>query len=481
MSDRTPSLGLVEATPVRRFVEVAVDAAGGGGNRTYTYHVPERLADLQLGEAVLVEYGRRQALAIVLAEAADVPGVATKPILERVRADGPLLPPLSIALARWLSATYVAPPAIVLRAMLPPGVLERLELVAELAPAGGGGVRTREGPEMRAEPSAGPADGGDMAILDQLLGGPRAVRDLHAAEGRPALIRRLRGLAERGAIGLDWTLRAATAGPRFERRVHLAAEPSAPPAAARARLGARQLAAMEELTAAGRDGLPAARLADRHGSSVLPGLVRRGLVEVEVRRRVRRPLATRPPGLRGGRPAGSDLTSEQSAAVELIRQSIASRDATPLLLDGVTGAGKTAVYIEAIGTSLDAGRPVLLLVPEIALALPLVDRLRADLAASVALVHSGLGAGERADEWRRIRAGEVEIVVGTRLAVLAPLGDVGLIIVDEEHEAAYKSDRTPRLQARDTAIELGVLAGAAVVLGSATPSVETLGRARLGA
>jgi primosomal protein N' (replication factor Y) len=238
---------------------------------------------------------------------------------------------------------------------------------------------------------------------------------------------------------------------------------------------------MEELTAAGPDGLPAARLADRHGSSVLPGLVRRGLVEVEVRRRVRRPLATRPPGLRGGRPAGSDLTSEQSAAVELIRQSIASRDATPLLLDGVTGAGKTAVYIEAIGTSLDAGRPVLLLVPEIALALPLVDRLRADLAASVALVHSGLGAGERADEWRRIRAGEVEIVVGTRLAVLAPLGDVGLIIVDEEHEAAYKSDRTPRLQARDTAIELGVLAGAAVVLGSATPSVETLGRARLGA
>jgi len=147
----------------------------------------------------------------------------------------------------------------------------------------------------------------------------------------------------------------------------------------------------------------------------------------------------------------------------------------------VPGAGKTAVYVEAIGTSLDAGRPVLVLVPEIALALPLVDRLRADLDATVALVHSGLGAGERADEWRRIRAGEVEIVVGTRLAVLAPLRDVGLIVVDEEHEAAYKSDRTPRLQARDTAIELGVLAGAAVVLGSATPSVESLGHARLGA
>ena len=112
--------------------------------------------------------------------------------------------------------------------------------------------------------------------------------------------------------------------------------------------------------------------------------------------------------------------------------------------------------------------------------MPLVDRLRADLDARVALVHSAVGAGERADEWRRIRAGEVDIVVGTRLAVLAPLADVGLIVVDEEHEATYKSDRTPRLQARDVAIELGRLAGAAVVLGSATPAVETVGRARDG-
>ena len=116
-----------------------------------------------------------------------------------------------------------------------------------------------------------------------------------------------------------------------------------------------------------------------------------------------------------------------------------------------------------------------MLVPEIALATPLVDRLRADLGARVALVHSGLSDGERADEWRRIRAGDVDIVAGTRLAVLAPLRDIGVVIVDEEHEAAYKSDRTPRLQARDTAIRLGELAGAAVVLGSATPAVDSVG------
>ena len=147
----------------------------------------------------------------------------------------------------------------------------------------------------------------------------------------------------------------------------------------------------------------------------------------------------------------------------------------------MTGGGKTAIYVEAIAAA-PRGRPAGAGPrPEIALALPLVDRLRADLDARVALVHSGLGDGERADEWRRIRAGEVDIVVGTRLAVLAPLADVGLIIVDEEHDAAYKSDRTPRLQARDTAIQLATLAGAAVVLGSATPAVESVGRARAGA
>jgi primosomal protein N' (replication factor Y) len=162
-------------------------------------------------------------------------------------------------------------------------------------------------------------------------------------------------------------------------------------------------------------------------------------------------------------------------------RAMADRDATPLLLEGVTGGGKTAVYTEAIAMALEAGRRALVLVPEISLALPLVDRLRADLDARVALVHSGLGDGERADEWRRIRAGEIDIVVGTRLAVLSPLADLGIVIVDEEHEAAYKSDRTPRLQARDAAIELGRLAGAPVVLGSATPAVDSLGRARVGA
>lgn len=458
-----------------RAVEVAIDAAGGGGARAYTYLVPAELEELVPGEAVLVEFGRRQALAVVLAETSPPSDRALKPIAGRVRADGPLLPALSIRLARWIAAHYLAPPATVVRSMLPPGLLERLDLVAERRP----------GPV--------PADlrPPDRDLVDQLDRGPRRVRDLVSPEGRAGLLRRLRALEAAAIVTLDWTLSAAGAGPRFERTVALtadgaaaAAEIAADPRAAGRPLGPRQIAALAEISSAAGGGaglvVPVAPVAEHHGHAAVAGLVRRGLVAVDVRERPRRPLAIRPVGLRGSRPPGASLTAPQAAAVAAATAAIAARDPTPVLLDGVTGAGKTAIYVEAIAASLGAGRPALVLVPEIALALPLVDRLRADLAARVAVVHSGLGEGERADEWRRIRAGDVDIVVGTRLAAVAPLADVGVVIVDEEHEAAYKSDRTPRLQARDTAVRLAQLAGAAAILGSATPAVDTVGRAREG-
>jgi primosomal protein N' (replication factor Y) len=249
------------------------------------------------------------------------------------------------------------------------------------------------------------------------------------------------------------------------------------------RLGARQRALLEALAAAegaGAPGLAGAEAAHLHGSGTATGLVRRGLVVAEIRERPRRPLALRPAGRRGTRPEGSELTAPQAEALATILAAVRSRDSRPLLLEGVTGSGKTAVYAEAIAETISAGRPALVLVPEIALAMPLVDRLRAELDAEIAMLHSGLGEGERADEWRRIRAGEVHVVVGTRTALTAPLSDIGLIVVDEEHDAAYKSDRTPRLQARDAALGLARLAGAAVVLGSATPSVESVGRVREG-
>ena len=453
-----------------RFVEVAIDAAGAGGMRTYTYAVPEALSDLEAGEAVIVEFGRRQALAVVLGDAAPPEGVEAKPIAARVRADGPLLPSLSLGLARWLAGHYLVAPALVLRAMLPPSMLERLELVVERTPASA---------------SVGPdADVVTLDLLEQLATGPRPARELAAPEGRAGLLRRLRALEADGAVTVDWTLTSAGAGARFERWIVVTDSGSAAaqdPAAVEGRpLGPRQRDALRELAAGPPEGLRGAELSGRHGSGAVAGLVRRELAAAEIRERPRRPLAARPAGRRGGKPADADLSREQADAVELVRTAIRDRDPTPLLIEGVTGGGKTAVYSEAIATALEAGRPVLVLVPEIALSTPLVDRLRADLDAEIALVHSGLGEGERADEWRRIRVGAVQVVVGTRLAVLAPLADVGLVIVDEEHEAAYKSDRTPRIQARDAALELARLAGAAVILGSATPAVDSVGRADRG-
>jgi primosomal protein N' (replication factor Y) len=455
--------------------EVAVDAPGA--SRTYTYAVPQRLGGIEDGEAVLVEFGRsRQALGVVLGPARGALPADAKPILARVRADGPLLPRLTLDFARWISEEYLAPPAATLRSMLPPGMLERLELVAERAPADAGGAA--------AQPLGGvPVDRGEAVVVERLANGPRPVRDLEGADGRAATLRRLRSMASRGILRLEWTL-TATVGPRFERWLTLTEEGRGAAAASEAaRLGPRQRGLLDELAtaeAAGAPGLAAAEVAQRHGSGTATSLSRRGLVATDVRERPRRPLARRRAGRRGTRPEGSPLTPAQSEALATILAAVENRDATPLLLEGITGSGKTAVYAEAIAETISAGRAALVLVPEIALAMPLVDRLRADLDAEIAIMHSGLGEGERADEWRRIRAGEVDVVVGTRAALTVPLADIGLIVVDEEHDAAYKSDRTPRLQARDAALALGRLAGAAVVLGSATPSVESVGRVRQG-
>lgn len=452
-------------------VAVAIDAAGAASARPFSYLVPERLGAVEPGEAVLVEFGRRQAVGIVLGPAAADPAISPKPLRDRIRADGPLLPALGLALAGWIAEHYLAPPPLVLRAMLPPGLLERVALVAESRLGDGEG--TGGGADL-----GDPADPAEAALLEALADGPRPVRDLAAAEGRAAVLRRLRALERDGRVHLDWILATTGAAPRTARFVRLAERDRVDGA----RLGPRQRALLDELRGATpADWRPASDLAARHGSSTVASLLRRGLLVAERRDMPRRPLGSRPPGLRGGRPPGADLGPEQAVAVERVRERIAGRDPRPILLDGVTGAGRTAVYLEAIASSLEAGRAALVLVPEIPLALPLVDRLRADLDVRVALLHSGLSDGQRADEWRRIRAGDVDVVVGTRLAVTAPIGDLGLVVVDEEHDPAYKSDRTPRLQARDTAIRLAELAGAACVLGSATPAVETEGRARDGA
>ncbi len=454
-----------------RLVEVAVDVPGGGGDRTYTYAVPPALGDLAAGEAVLVEYGRRQAIGIVLGDADAPEGVAVKPVAARVRTDGPLLPRLQLALVRAVARHYLAPPALVARAALPPGLLERLELVA-LANAG-----TASAPGV--EPDAvglGPV----LARISASGAGGTPVRHLPWTGGRAALVRELRAREAAGSIRLEWRLTEPGAGIRLERRAALTADGRAVAATAgaadarvptdpgattdaravdgagapgRPRLGIRQREVLAALALVPPgETVPAARLAEVHGTSALSGLARRGLVDLTVAERPRRPLAGRPPGTRGPAPSAATLSPDQSRAVDAITAAVDSHRFVPFLLDGVTGAGRTAVYAAAIEAALGQGRGALVLVPEIALATPLVDRLRAGLDVDIALVHGGLSEGERGDEWRRIRAGEARVVVGTRTAILAPLADPGVVIVDEEHESAYKSDRTPRFQARDVSL-----------------------------
>lgn len=393
---------------------MAVDAAGPAGGQTFTYHLPASLADVVAGEAVLVEYGRRRALGIVMEVGVVQPDRETKAILARVRSDGPLLPPLQVALAQHICRHYLAPAALVVRQMLAPGALERVERVTR------------------------------------------------ATDGEPIT---------------EWSIVPARTRDKVERRVSLTH--AGRQAVETPGLGPRQRALLAELRES-EGPVSAARLAERHGTSAVPGLLKRGLIDLETARVERLPLANRPVATRGTLPGEGELTHTQLAAVDLVRDHIAAGRHATLLLEGTTASGKSAVYAAAIAAARDQGKGALVLVPEIALAVPLLDRLRHDLGEEVALLHSALSDGERADEWRRIRAGEVKVVVGTRIAVLAPIADPGVIVVDEEHDPAYKSDRTPRYQARDLAVELGRLAKAPVILGSATPDAATLGRALSG-
>lgn len=174
------------------------------------------------------------------------------------------------------------------------------------------------------------------------------------------------------------------------------------------------------------------------------------------------------------------LNQGQSQALNKIAQAIKEKEAKTFLLEGVTGSGKTEVYLHAIQKALESGRNALMLVPEISLTPQMVEQVKARFGSSVAVLHSGLSTGERYDEWRRIRRGEARVVVGARSAVFAPLANIGLIIIDEEHESSYKQEDTPRYHARDVALLRSRYHNCPLVLGSATPSLASRARAQKG-
>lgn len=205
-------------------------------------------------------------------------------------------------------------------------------------------------------------------------------------------------------------------------------------------------------------------------------LAERGLVRVEERVRTRDPY---PDDAFAVEPL-HDPTPEQAGALAAIRRALEEGRYRSLLIEGVTGSGKTEVYLHAVREALSRGRGAIVLVPEISLTPQVIDRFKRALGRPVAVLHSALSEGERHDEWQRIRRGDARVVVGARSAVFAPVADLGLLIMDEEHAGSYKQDETPRYHARAVAEERMRALGGVLVLGSATPSVETMHRARSG-
>lgn len=172
------------------------------------------------------------------------------------------------------------------------------------------------------------------------------------------------------------------------------------------------------------------------------------------------------------------MNAEQQVAVETILQSVQEQQSQTYLLEGITGSGKTEVYLQVIAEVLNQGKTAIMLVPEISLTPQMVQRFKSRFGEHVAVMHSGLSQGEKYDEWRKIERGEAEVVVGARSAIFAPIENIGVIIVDEEHEASYKQEETPRYHARDLAIWRSEYHHCPVVLGSATPSLESRARAQ---
>ncbi len=237
-----------------------------------------------------------------------------------------------------------------------------------------------------------------------------------------------------------------------------------------------QAKALEYLLAHGPLTVPQLTAAAGVDASVIKGLEKRKLVQIAVGTVRRDPLAgqtilpTQP----------LELFPEQAAALEMIKGSIESLQPPVVLLHGVTGSGKTEVYLQAIRHALDRGRGAIVLVPEISLTPQTVERFRGRFGDAIAVLHSHLSDGERHDEWYRIYDGQARIVIGARSALFAPVANLGLIVVDEEHEPSYKQAEAPRYHARDVAVMRGRMAGCAVVLGSASPALESFYNVRQG-
>jgi primosomal protein N' (replication factor Y) len=417
-----------------------------------TYRVPESMSDMEIvGARVLVPLGRRRVTAIVTRIGDDAPpGVRCKDLL-RMLDDRPILTPGLLELAAWMSRYYAAPLAEVFTLAVPRGLTSESRKIVALTC----------GAEARGTL--------EQAIIDRLslARGVLEVGRLRRMLGGKGVDLALKRMAARGALRIDESLAEPSIRPHREKFIELAEvpDPDAAPQIFHRAHKRRQI--FEYLL-----GCPGRRVTVRELAELFPhpqqqiteleklGIVRRS--EVEVYRGVPADVdAAGPP----------ELTPAQAKVVERIHAALGRFEV--LLLHGVTSSGKTEVYLRAIEQALEEGGSALVLVPEISLTHQTVARLVGRFGPTVAVLHSELSARERWAEWRRLRRGDARIAVGARSAVLAPLELLRIVVVDEEHDAAYKQEDGVRYHGRDVAIMRAQLAACPVMLGSATPSIES--------
>jgi primosomal protein N' (replication factor Y) len=445
-------------TPSTEIVRVAIPVPI---NSLFDYGLPSRLREAaQPGCRVQVSFGGRPLTGIIVEQGSidesEAPEIAAKRIdIESVIDPSPVLDSAMLQMLGEAAAEIFCPIGIALAAALPRGSAPRVVRRLGLSPRGSEAL------------ARGAVTGDARQVLELLEGGPLSpgvlARKLPNAQLMLTVLER-DGLLEQ--VRVETSPQAKL---RTERVVTVAmgldVESTCTSALSRA---PKQAELLRRISRNDKLAVSALRNERAQNSALLRNLEKRGFVVVGERDAPRDVLG---PPVERDRPF--ELTPEQGVAVDRVNDAIRSNSAQQFLLHGVTGSGKTEVYLRLIQTAMDIGRQVLILVPEITLTHQIVARLRARFGDCLAVLHSGLNQGERFEQWQRLREGNTPIAVGARSALFAPLDNLGLIVIDEEHDGAYKNDEGFRYRAHDLARRRSLASGCPVVLGSATPSLET--------
>jgi primosomal protein N' (replication factor Y) len=450
------------------YAEVAVNSPVAQ-RRTFSYSILPSV-DLKVGQAVLVPFGSKVLQGIVF-ELTDYPAVEETKEVAGVIDPLPVLSPVQIELARWISEHYLAPLFDTVALMLPPGFERKLVTLLHLSPESSTSAVNSLTPEQK-------------QLLNRLRKEGRVTqRAVEKALGRKKARMVLSQLLQKGLVTKSQELERVKVKPKILPYLHLAVEAGVAQQEAKHLVNkAPRQAALLEFLASRRWPTPfeEAKREAHCALMTVKALEDKGLVFTERVQVLRDPLLhrifspTMPP----------TLTAAQEAAVYQIQASLRQPkkdSAAVFLLYGVTGSGKTEVYLHALAEAVALGKRGIVLVPEIALTPQTIERFASRFPYRVAILHSRLSLGEQFDEWQRIREGAFDVVIGPRGAIFAPQPDLGIIIIDEEHEWAYKQqEQSPRYHAREVALKLAELSGAVVVLGSATPDVESFYHAQTG-